>query len=196
MTLNFANAAKAKQLKEYFNRHGRIYIVVDATRDDVEVPEHLLGDPGLRLVLNLRMPQPIHIYDDRIESDLSFSGQIFPCLIPMHAVWAAYLPEGDLEQGLVWEESMPEMIKALMQAVTDSLSDEEIASVQHFTVRRDADKTEPTQHGTGRPGMLLIDGGASSAEHDKPSASDASKESPTDAKSSAVKRASHLRVVK
>ena len=174
MTLNFANAAKAKQLKEYFNRHGRIYIVVDATRDDVEVPEHLLGDPGLRLVLNLRMPQPIHIYDDRIESDLSFSGQIFPCLIPMHAVWAAYLPEGDLEQGLVWEESMPEMIKALMQAVTDSLSDEEIAT--HASGTADKQPAEAAE----KPTISLVSGGKKEGNQEQKQR----------------KKAPHLRVVK
>jgi len=90
MSLSFSDAAKAKQLREYFNRHGRIYIVVDATRDEVVVPESLHGDPALRLVLNVRMPQTIRIQDDRLDSDFSFSGQIFGCQIPMHTIWAAY----------------------------------------------------------------------------------------------------------
>ena len=104
MSLSFANAAKAKKLKAFFQQHGRIYIVVDATSDEVVVPGFLKGDPALRLVLNIRMPQVIHIRDDALESDFSFSGQICTCRIPMRQIWAAYLPEGDMEQGMIWEE--------------------------------------------------------------------------------------------
>ncbi|WP_100264615.1 ClpXP protease specificity-enhancing factor SspB [Mariprofundus ferrinatatus] len=125
MSLSFTDAAKAKQLREYFARNGRIYIVIDATGDDVQVPESLMGDPALRLVLNARMPQAIHIRDDALDSDFSFSGTIFPCKIPMHRIWAAYLPEGDLEQGIIWDDAVPEMIRAIVQAVRSNLAESE-----------------------------------------------------------------------
>jgi len=117
MSLSFANAAKAKKLKEFFQQHGRIYIVVDATSDEVVVPGFLKGDPALRLVLNMRMPQVIHIREDALESDFSFSGQTYTCRIPMSRIWAAYLPEGDMEQGIIWEEDVPETIRAVVSAV-------------------------------------------------------------------------------
>ncbi|NOR72493.1 MAG: hypothetical protein GQ467_01285 [Mariprofundaceae bacterium] len=117
MSLSFANAAKAKKLKEFFQQHGRIYIVVDATSDEVVVPGFLKGDPALRLVLNMRMPQVIHIREDALESDFSFSGQSYTCRIPMSRIWAAYLPEGDMEQGIIWEEDVPETIRAVVSAV-------------------------------------------------------------------------------
>lgn len=117
MSLSFANAAKAKKLKEFFQQHGRIYIVVDATSDEVVVPGFLKGDPALRLVLNMRMPQVIHIREDALESDFSFSGQAHTCRIPMSRIWAAYLPEGDMEQGIIWEEDVPETIRAVVSAV-------------------------------------------------------------------------------
>lgn len=117
MSISFSDAAKAKQLREYFARHGRIYIVVDATGDDVRVPEQFRGDPALRLVLNVRMPQPIFIRDDALESEFSFSGRPFPCRIPMHAIWAAYLPNGDLNAGIVWDDDVPEVIRSVVQAV-------------------------------------------------------------------------------
>jgi len=129
MSLSFSDAAKAKKLREYFNHHGRIYIVVDATQDDVLVPESLSGDPALRLVLNMRMPQMIHINDDRLDSDFSFSGQTFSCQIPMHTIWAAYLPDGELEQGIIWDDSVPEMIKAIVQAVRSNMSDEGVQAL-------------------------------------------------------------------
>jgi len=117
MSLSFANAAKAKKLNEFFQKHGRIYIVVDATSDEVVVPGFLKGDPALRLVLNMRMPQPIHIREDAMESDFSFSGQVYTCRVPMERIWAAYLPEGDMEHGIVWEENIPETIRAVVNAV-------------------------------------------------------------------------------
>ncbi|GMQ99921.1 MAG: hypothetical protein BMS9Abin18_0750 [Zetaproteobacteria bacterium] len=117
MTVEFAGVAKAKQLREYFARHGRIYIVVNATDDDVVVPEHLHGDPALRLVLNVRMPQTIIIKDDVLESELSFSGNLFHCSIPMQAIWAAYMPEQQIENGILWEEDVPETIRAVVKAV-------------------------------------------------------------------------------
>ncbi len=117
MSLSFTNAAKAKKLNDFFQKHGRIYIVVDATGDEVIVPDFLKGDPALRLVLNIRMPQPIHIREDALESDFSFSGQVYTCRIPMDRIWAAYLPEGDMEHGIVWEEDVPETIRAVVNAV-------------------------------------------------------------------------------
>jgi len=125
MSLSFANAAKAKKLNQFFQKHGRIYIVVDATSDEVVVPSFLKGDPALRLVLNTRMPQPIHIREDALESDFSFSGQVYTCRVPMDRIWAAYLPEGDMEQGIVWEEDVPETIRAVVNAVRSLQSDSE-----------------------------------------------------------------------
>lgn len=123
MSIEFAGAAKSRELREYFSRHGRIYIVVNSTGDDVLVPDHLRGDPALRLVLNVRMPQHIRIADDCLESDFTFSGSPFHCVIPMHAIWAAYIPEQQLENGILWEEDVPETIRAVVSAVR-SMRDE------------------------------------------------------------------------
>jgi len=122
MSLSFSDAAKAKKLREYFARHGRVYIVVNATLDEVDVPEQFRGDPALRLILNSRMPQPIFIHDDILKSDFSFSGSGYPCRIPMHAIWATYLPDGDLEQGIIWDDCVPEMIQSLVRAVRSNIN--------------------------------------------------------------------------
>jgi stringent starvation protein B len=145
MSLSFSDAAKAKQLRDFFARHGRIYIVVDATGDEVDIPEYLKGDPALRLVLNVRMPQPIHIRDDMIDSEFSFSGQVYRCRIPMCMIWATYLPGGEMEQGIIWEQDMPEMIRSVVQAVRglqDAQPGGEEASVQAEPEARDAPMAE------------------------------------------------------
>jgi len=121
MSLSFSDAAKAKKLREYFARHGRVYIVVNATLEEVDVPDQFRGDPALRLILNSRMPQPIFIHDDMLQSDFSFSGHTYPCRIPMHAIWASYLPDGDLEQGIIWDDCVPEMIQSLVKAVRSNI---------------------------------------------------------------------------
>ena len=178
MSLSFSDAAKAKQLREYFNRHGRIYIVVDATSDDVQVPDSLKGDPALRLVLNVRMPQMIHIKDDRVDSDFSFSGQIYACQIPMHTIWAAYLPEGDLEQGIIWDDSVPEMIKAIVQAVRSNMSEEGVEELQQAKADRAEAVTESDAAVVST--ITVIDGGGKDSDEGEPK----------------ERKTSHLRVVK
>ncbi|PIP03161.1 MAG: hypothetical protein COW18_13925 [Zetaproteobacteria bacterium CG12_big_fil_rev_8_21_14_0_65_54_13] len=178
MSLSFADAAKAKELRDYFNRYGRIYIVVDATGDDVVLPDNLKGDPALRLVLSLRMPQQIHIRDDRLDSDFSFSGQIYACRIPMHTIWAAYQPEGELEQGIIWDDSVPEIIKSMVQAVRSNQPDD--------------DSDQPSGDQEAEPAaapspMTVIEGGGGAVTGEEPApAPDAPGE----------RKVSHLRVVK
>ncbi len=108
---------KAKELRDYFDSKGKIHIVVDATRDDVQVPPHLKGDPGLCLLLNVRMPQRIDISKEGVDSVFSFSGNPFPCHVPMEAIWAAYQPQMSLEQGLIWQEDIPAQVQRVMAAM-------------------------------------------------------------------------------
>jgi stringent starvation protein B len=130
MSINFEDALKAKQLRDYFHEKGRIYIVVDATSDDVVVPDFLKGDPALRLVLNTRMPQPIYIRDSFVESNFTFSGVSHQCVIPLSYIWAAYVPEQDLESGLMWESNIPETVRMVLQAV-DGLQENEPEPLMH-----------------------------------------------------------------
>jgi len=146
MSVSFEDALKAKQLRDYFNDKGRIYIVVDATSDDVVVPDFLKGDPALRLVLNTRMPQPIYIRDSFVESNFTFSGVSHHCVIPLAHIWAAYVPEQDMESGLIWEPSIPETVRMVLQAVDGLKEDDEAEPVIHVvedkqaSVKKDNDK--------------------------------------------------------
>jgi len=121
--MSFEDKIKARQLSDYFQLHGRIYIVVDATADAVSVPAYLKGDPTLRLAFNTRMPQAIHIQEDGVSSTLSFSGQPYDCHIPLQYIWAAYQPDGDLEDGLIWEDAVPEVIRS---AIVHTLGESEL----------------------------------------------------------------------
>jgi len=114
VSIDFTQKAKAKQLKDYFQTSGRIYIVVDGTADAVDIPQYLKGDPALRLALNVRMAQPIYIRDTGVSSVLSFSGKAHDCFIPLQCIWGAYEPDGDLESGLIWEDVVPDVIRAAL----------------------------------------------------------------------------------
>jgi len=112
----WSDAAKARKLQKYFQKHGRIYVVVDASAKGVRVPKSLKGDPALSLVLNVRMPQPVHIQDDALESEFSFSGAVFPCHLPMRNIWAAYVPEQGIDAGILWEDDVPESVRTVVSA--------------------------------------------------------------------------------
>lgn len=153
MSINFEDALKAKKLRAYFNEHGRIYIVVDATSDDVIVPDFLKGDSGLPLVLNARMPQPIYIRDSFLESNFSFSGVSHHCVIPMSRIWAAYLPESDLSSGIVWDEAVPEVVKAMMDLSRAEEQAGSIALIKDTAAEVSAavkPNAAPADDGTGR----------------------------------------------
>jgi stringent starvation protein B len=164
MSLSFSDASKAKALREYFSRHGRIYIVVDATSDDVLLPENLKGDPALRLVLNSRMPQPILIHDNRLDSDFSFSGQTYSCQIPMHAIWAAYLPDGALEQGIIWDDDVPELIKAIVQAVRSNMPDNNETKNTEQEGSNKMPSAGNKQDSTAAANVSVIDGGTTAGK--------------------------------
>jgi stringent starvation protein B len=115
MNINFEDALKAKKLRDFFYEHKRIFILVDAAADDVQLPEHLKHDHALPLVLNARMLEPIHIRDSSLESNFSFSGVSQHCVVPMKRIWAAYLPEQDLSSGIIWEDAVPKRMREQVQ---------------------------------------------------------------------------------
>ena len=145
MSINFENALKAKKLRDFFYEHKRIFILVDAAADDVQLPEHLKHDHALPLVLNARMPQPIHIQDSLLESNFSFSGVSQHCVIPMKRIWAAYLPEQDLSSGIIWEDAVPESVREQVQQ--EGLLHEKEVKIQ---VATDVDVEKPSAFDGGR----------------------------------------------
>ena len=144
MSINFEDALKGKKLRDFFYEHKRIFILVDAVEGDVQLPEHLKHNHALPLVLNARMPEPIHIQDSLLESNFSFSGVSQHCVIPMKRIWAAYLPEQDLSSGIIWEDAVPESVREQVQQ--EGLIQEKEVKIQ-----------AAVDVGWGRPGAL--DGG-------------------------------------
>ncbi|MBF0437319.1 MAG: hypothetical protein HQL77_18415 [Magnetococcales bacterium] len=100
---------KAMVVKRLLQHEGRVMLCLDATSEGVEVPRRFSSDPGLMLVLNVNMPQPIEIGPAAIESELRFGGIPHYCTIPYHALWSAFNP--DSGYGVLWQDSIPRSIR-------------------------------------------------------------------------------------
>lgn len=106
---------KADVVRFLLETEGRVMLCVDATQKGVDVPRRFANDSGLMLVLNGSMPQPIHILDDAIASELRFGGIPHYCIIPYTALWSAFNP--DTNHGMTWPKSIPDSMRHTHQAL-------------------------------------------------------------------------------
>ena len=103
----------------YLLETGDAMVCLDARLPDVDVPKNQKSNSSLNLVFNLNFRQPIEINEDAISATLAFSGRPYKCLLPFEAVWAIYDP--NMQNGQVWEESIPADINLADQIVSLSL---------------------------------------------------------------------------
>jgi len=141
MVQTFNQAQKSKDIQQYFQQQGRVYIVVDARHEGVVLPAYLKVDPTLRLILNCRMAKPIHFFHNRIESQFSFSGIASRCVIPMAAIWAAYHPELSMEEGLIWEQDIPDVLLKKEEEVGQNESEVQVGHVKTEDTKDDKSNT-------------------------------------------------------
>jgi stringent starvation protein B len=83
-------------------------IHLDATHHGVEVPAHCKGTPALILSLSRRFGMELSLDPDAIRGELSFSGRVSKIVIPWEALWG--VSKGETQ--VVWEESMPDVVRA------------------------------------------------------------------------------------
>ena len=100
---------KAGVIRILLETEGRVMLCLDATQKGVDVPRRFSNDPGLMLVFNSKMPQPIHILTDSVASELRFGGIPHYCVIPYTALWSAFNP--DTNSGKTWVNSIPESVR-------------------------------------------------------------------------------------
>ncbi|MEO5339779.1 MAG: ClpXP protease specificity-enhancing factor SspB [Magnetococcus sp. MYC-9] len=99
---------KASVIRLLLETEGRVMVCLDATQKGVDVPRRFANDPGLILVFNSTMPQPIHFLPEAVASELRFGGIPHYCVVPYAALWSAFNP--DTNHGVVWPDSMPESV--------------------------------------------------------------------------------------
>ncbi|MBF0286094.1 MAG: hypothetical protein HQL51_16720 [Magnetococcales bacterium] len=109
---------KDEVIRLLLEHEGRVMLCLDATRPGVSVPRRFAKDPGLRLILNSRMPQPIEIGADSVESELRFGGIPHYCVIPFDALWGVFNP--DTGHGMFWADSMPPAVRGEFEQAQES----------------------------------------------------------------------------
>ncbi len=93
----------------------RLY--VDATREGVEVPEHVRTQWGEGLLIDLNPAWPIQLgFDEQaLYADLGFQGELMRCRFPFRAVWAVM--DFAAGSGFVFKEHVPPTLAAQLQSV-------------------------------------------------------------------------------
>ncbi len=72
---------------ESFLAEGMVLVQLDSRVDGVEVPDHLRGDPTLRLNISGRFGLPLDVDDWGIHATLTFQGDPFECKLPWNAIY-------------------------------------------------------------------------------------------------------------
>ena len=70
-----------------FLAEGRVLVQLDSRVEGVQVPDHLRGDPALRLNISGRFGLPLEVDDIGIHATLTFQGDPFECELPWTAVY-------------------------------------------------------------------------------------------------------------
>lgn len=106
-----------RQVANHLFSRGEVYVVLDARRDGVEVPQHLKGDCALKLQVGLGLHPPIHdlkCTEAGISGTLSFNRQPFHCTLPWDAIFALV---DSKSYGKVWEDELPEEFRAKAEVI-------------------------------------------------------------------------------
>lgn len=176
---------KPEVIRFLLETEGRVMLCVDATLEGVDVPRRFQRDRELRLVLNVRMPQPIYVQPDHIESELRFGGVPHHCIVPLTAVWGAYNP--DTGHGVFWPDSMPDIIRfryeqaameqgllsmeAVFTTPTNPLKEGEVIPL-HAPIKPPTVPASPSAPpvAQGRPQLRVIEGGPPTEGEESPPA--------------------------
>ncbi|MCK5690975.1 hypothetical protein KAI87_16960 [Myxococcota bacterium] len=135
-----SNERKKKIIAEMLDA-GMIMVTLDGRISDVVVPEHLLGDPQLRLNLSYRFGNALELTAWGIETNLSFGGVPHDVRLPWGAVYLAIshvdgqpflfpdsVPTELLETATKQlEENGKEPVLAVAETVTDAIDSEPAA---------------------------------------------------------------------
>ena len=109
-----------RKLVETMLSKGDTMICLDSRHPGVKVPDNHLGNPDLRLVLNLNFRHSISTLPEGIQAELLFGGVPFLCWIPYESLWAVYSPQTG--EGYLWPGQGPVSLRDL---VGDRKEDEE-----------------------------------------------------------------------
>lgn len=106
-----------KETKEKYEALTRLldeeYVLahLDATLENVLLPEHLMGGNRVTLKLSRLFRGGLDLQEDKIVTDLLFNGRYFTCQIPLVSIWGLTSAQG---AHMIWPESVPKDVLEAM----------------------------------------------------------------------------------
>lgn len=88
--MNLVHSEKKRELVEALLEKGMTLVALDGTHPGVDIPEHLRGDPQVRLNLSYRFGMPMEIDEAGVRATLTFGGVPYDCRLPWEAIYLAY----------------------------------------------------------------------------------------------------------
>lgn len=169
--MNLVLSEKKQELVEKLLGEGMILVALDGRADGVDLPEHLRGDPQVRLNLSYRFGLPMETGPWGVHATLHFGGVPYDCKLPWSAIFLVYC-HGTEEQYLFPLDLPADLLGAAE------------AAAEEAEQRRDQEAPAPAR---ARPRFSVVEGGASGRE---PPQEEGGEEAPTPA------RPTHLRRIK
>lgn len=81
------NENNKRDTLDSFLAEGMVLVQLDSRIEAVRVPEHLKGDPTLRLNISGRFGLPLEVDDWGVRATLTFQGDSFECELPWKAIY-------------------------------------------------------------------------------------------------------------
>jgi len=165
-----------RSIQDLLRRGRNAHVLVDATRDGVEVPDHVREQWKQRLMLDLNPDWPMGLdFDEQaFYADLGFQGVLMRCRIPFRAVWAVMdTKDGN---GFVFHSNLPPELAGEFEKHAETESDgatvaaavpeagvEPVAATARPTEapKARAPKAPASKARRGAPRLRLVKGGKS-----------------------------------
>ena len=111
------NIQKQKRFAEWM-KGDHVMLHLDARREGVQLPEHLMNNPSVTLKLSYNFQGSTTIDDRQITSYLRFGGVYHECVIPWSAVWGI---TASTDENQIWPEDLSREL--LLQLATNRIKE-------------------------------------------------------------------------
>lgn len=153
---------KRQHLEELLDR-GMVMLHVDSRQPEVDVPEHLRGDPHLKLNLSYRFrPCDLEMDDQSLRVTLSFGGQPWSVQVPFSAIFS--LTSHATGESLVWLEDVPAEVLANLVDMSALTGDSSVQALAHSDRAPSPDTKAKDRHAES-PTLVALHGRGQAQDH-------------------------------
>lgn len=152
--MNLVHSEKKRELVEALLDKGMTLVALDGRYEGVDLPEHLRGDPQVRLNLSYRFGLPIEVGEEGVRATLTFGGVPHDCKLPWKSIYLAHSHVSQ-EQYLF----LADVPDALLPGTPV-----EPAAEGAEAVEAEAEEAPVTGTPVKRPRFAVVEGGAAGGE--------------------------------